>query len=238
MFQKGWGGIAPSRFFSYIINNMENKNKFRKWIFITIFIIIIAFTAWYIYRDLKESKNQVPPESLLANQKTGAPAGEMPANQIQIPNLDRPIDIPQNLTTEDIQNLIREKMAKLIADLKKNPSLFNTWLQLAIDRKMIHDYEGAKEIWDYLTVAMPNNPVAFHNLGDLYGYFLKDNQKAEENFLKALEKGPDQAYIYRSVYEFYRYVMKDDAKAKDILRKGIELNPNTSQDLKNLLDNY
>jgi tetratricopeptide (TPR) repeat protein len=80
--------------------------------------------------------------------------------------------------------------------------------------------------------------VVFHNLGDLYAYFLKDTQKAEENFLKALENGPDQIYIYRNVYEFYRYAMKDDVKAKQILEQGIKANPGNSQDLQNLLNNF
>jgi tetratricopeptide (TPR) repeat protein len=103
---------------------------------------------------------------------------------------------------------------------------------------MIGDYEGAKECWEYAAVVNPKSPTPFNNLGDLYAHYLKDNKKAEENFLIAIKNGPDQIYIYRSLYEFYRYVMKDNAKAKQILERGISANPNTSQDLKNLLDNF
>jgi len=118
-----------------------------------------------------------------------------------------------------------------------NSDSFNELLALGLEKKGINDYEGARDAWERAGVVSPTNFISFNNLGDLYAYYLKDNKKAEENFLTAIKNGPNQIYIYRSLYEFYRYVVKDDAKAKAILQRGITANPNISKDLKYLLDN-
>ena len=157
--------------------------------------------------------------------------------QLEHPDLDRPINITADMPQE-AQAIYRKKIEELSAELKNNPDLFNDWLDLGIYRQNIGDYEAAKECWEYAGKIRPNNSTSFQNLGYLYGYYLKDNKKAEENYLKALANGPEQVYIYRNTYEFYRYVIKDDIKAKEILKKGIEANPDTSQDLKNLLNNF
>ncbi len=155
----------------------------------------------------------------------------------QPPNLDKPMNITADLP-EDVKKITEEKIKKLISELKQDPSLFENWLVLGIYRKMTGDLEGAIECWEYAAFLRPQSPIPFNNLGDLYANYLKDNKKAEENFLEAIKNGPDQIYIYRSFYEFYRYVIKDNAKAKQILERGISANPNTSQDLKNLLDSF
>jgi tetratricopeptide (TPR) repeat protein len=139
---------------------------------------------------------------------------------------------------DEAKQLYINKINNYISALKDDPTLFNSWLILGIYRKQIGDYEGARQAWDYVGKISPGNSTSFNNLGNLYAYYIKDNQKAEENFLKAIKNGPDMVYIYRNLYEFYRYVMKDDIKAKAILAQGIAANPDTSQDLQYLLDNY
>lgn len=187
--------------------------------------------GYYIYSEMSDIEIDVDAE----------PTPGVDENQqlehLEHPNLDRPINIPEDFP-EDAKKIATEKIQKLSNELKANNDFFDGWLDLGIYRKMIGDYEGAKECWEYASAIRPLNSISFNNLGDLYGYYLKDYKKAEENFLKALENGPDQVYIYRNTYEFYRYVMKDDAQAKEILKKGIEINPDTSQDLKTLFDNY
>ena len=155
----------------------------------------------------------------------------------KIPDLDRPTIIPDGWPA-DAKEMIKIKIESLVSGLKKNPDSFDNWLDLGIQRKAINDYEGAGECWEYAGAIRPLNYVSYNNLGELYGYYLKDYKKAEENYLTAIKNGPDQIYIYRNVYEFYRNVMKDDIKMKAILGKGITANPNTSQDLKYLLDNF
>ena len=194
-------------------------------------LIILFFAVgvgYYIWHDLNKKDQPEQPKQEEQSQPPVHP---------DLPNLDRPINITVTLS-EDAKKIAKEKIEKLSSELKQDPSLFENWLVLGIYRKMIGDLEGAKECWEYAGFLAPQSPTPFNNLGDLYANYLKDNKKAEENFLIAIKNGPDQIYIYRSFYEFYRDTMKDNAKAKQILEQGISANPTTSQDLKNLLDNF
>lgn len=191
--------------------------KIKKILLGLIILLFAVGVSYYIWHDLARNKQ--------------------PEEKISIPNLNRPINITANLP-EDAQKIAQEKIEKLNSELKQDPSLFENWLILGIYRKMIGDLEGAKECWEYAGFLSPQSPIPFNNLGDLYANYLKDSKKAEENFLIAIKNGPDQIYIYRSFCEFYRYTMKDNTKAKQILEQGISANPTTSQDLKNLLDNF
>lgn len=200
-----------------------------KLIFLAIFLIVGAGAGYYIWRDLEED-----------NLEAKFPSGvivEQSAEISEMPDLNRPINITVDVS-EEVREIYRQKIEELTLALKENPGLLNAWLDLGIYRQNSGDYEGAKECWEYAGNISPENSTSFQNLGNLYAYYLKDNKKSEENYLKALENGPKQIYIYRNVYEFYRYVMKDEAMAKQILEKGIELNLESSQDLQNLLDNF
>lgn len=211
-------------------------------------LVILALAGgagYYIYSDFVRHRvanmADMPDNSGVGAEGTG----DFKVEQIPIednvsapiPDLARAINISADLP-EDARKIARENTEKLIVELKQNPNSFDLWLELAIYRKMISDYEGAKEIWEYTSKMAPNDAISFNNLGDLYAYYLKDSAKAEENFLKALENGPDQVYVYRNVHDFYLNVMKDEAKAKKILEDGIKANPGASQDLQNLLKSY
>jgi tetratricopeptide (TPR) repeat protein len=188
-----------------------------KKILLGVFVLaLIAGAGYYLWHYLKKPQ----PEQ---------------AQQLEPPNLDRPINITADLP-EDAKKIDREKIEELTTALKKNLDFGENWLLLGVYRKTIGDYEGARECWEYVVFLNPQNSIAFNNLGDLYANYLKDNKKAEENFLKAIEISPSQIYIYRSLYDFYYYVEKDTAKAKQLLEQGIAANPSSSQDLKILLD--
>jgi len=209
------------------MQNTSIKFSASKIILIAIIIILAAGTGYYIYSDLVQPpmSNTIEPESTTV----------VDSNKNQ-PDLDRPInfyiDIPEQAKT-----IYKNKIEDLVKQLKENQDLYSNWLDLGIQRQEIGDYEGARECYEYAGYIRPQGSTAFGNLGFLYGYYLKDIKKAEENYLKAIENGPNMVYIYRNLFEFYRDVLNDDTKAKNILQKGIELNPDTSQDLKFLLDN-
>ena len=158
-------------------------------------------------------------------------AGTAPAP----PSLDRSLVFPPVFSGE-AQRLMTDKMKAAVADIKKNPQSFNAWANLGVLRHDIDDFEGAKEIWQYLARVSPDQPVPYVNLANLYAFELKDPVKAEENFTKALEKGPKEVLTWRSAYEFYRYVRKDDGKAREILKRGIA--ETNSPDLQYLSDHY
>lgn len=212
--------------------------KVRKIFLGLIILFFAAGVSYYIWHDLTKK----PTSDIGFEVATSTPDTQTPNSLLgypiakEIPNLDKPINITADLP-EDAKKIAQEKIEKLSSELKQDPSLFENWLVLGIYRKMIGDYEGAKECWEYASFLMPQSSVPFNNLGDLYAYYLKDSNRSEENFLKAIKNNPSQIFIYRSLYELYHYVMKDDIKAKQILEQGIKVNPNTSQELKILLDN-
>ena len=153
-----------------------------------------------------------------------------------MPNLDIEIKITAEMS-EDAKKIVTAKIQDLSSQLKKDSDNLENWLVLGVYRKMIGDYESAKEVWEYASAIRPQNSVSFNNLGELYAYYLKDNAKAEKNYTKAIENDPSAIYIYRNFFDFYRYVVKDLTKAKALLEKGITANPTTSTDLKYLLQN-
>jgi tetratricopeptide (TPR) repeat protein len=160
-----------------------------------------------------------------------------PAENVVVaePSLEKEFVMPANMEPTQAE-AIRKSVDELVALLRNNKDDANAWMQLALYRKASNDLEGAKEIWEYVAYIRPSNFVPLNNLGDLYGYYLKDSVKAEKYFLKALEIGKTEVAIYQNVALFYRDVMKDNAKAKSVLQKGIDLKLDTSNTLNTLLE--
>lgn len=152
--------------------------------------------------------------------------------KIKPPSLDRPIVFPA-ATPPDVAEKQRLYIENLIAELEKDPGVFIKWVDLGLQWQALQDYEGAQEAWEYATALQPENSVAYGNLGNLYGYYLKDSKKAEENFLTALKNGPAEIYLYFQTADFYVQVIKDKNKAIAIVEEGIKRNPG-SKELKTL----
>lgn len=153
----------------------------------------------------------------------------------QMPNLDRPIVVSPNVSQE-IAARATEKIKEITLSLKEDPDLIDMWLDLGIFRKMIEDYAGALEAWEYASAIRPKDSRPFNNLANLYGYYVHDNKKAEANYLRAIENDPSDLFGYVSAFEFYLYVMKDESKARAIVEQGIKANPNHSKPLRDLLN--
>lgn len=136
------------------------------------------------------------------------------------PSLTRAITVPDIFSDEEKKS-IREEMQKRIDLLKNNKTNYEVWMELAVYRKLINDYKGAAEIWEYTKELRPFSYVSFHNLGDLYAYFDRDLAKAELNFKKTVELGKDRAELYRAYADFHLTVYKNKARAIEILNQGI-----------------
>ena len=149
---------------------------------------------------------------------------------IPVPDLDAPVSFSDSFPP-DARIIMEEKIAKNRAALKENPSLFVAWLEIGAQYKIAGDYAKASEAWEYASAINPKDSVSLQNLGDLYGYYLKDASRAEGYFLAAIDNAPDDAYLYMKTSDFYREVMRDAKKAREIVEKGIERNPD-SQELK------
>ncbi len=235
---------------------MNKKN-----IISSIVVALLLTGLWfYIYRDLNDNQeNQVKETNgvatstdLLVNDVTfdfgddeaivnvieGGEqqpiSQEKPSIIKPIPDLDREIVFTDDMP-DDARQIMRDRMSKTIQELKNDPTNFENWLYLGLDRKIIEDYEGAKFAWEYARLLDTNNFVVRVNLGDLYAYYLSDNVKAEENYLRAIDLGPRQVYVYYKTAEFYRDFLEDIQKAKNIVQTGLFNNPNDSE-LQSLLN--
>ncbi|MCK4918192.1 MAG: hypothetical protein KAS02_00185 [Candidatus Pacebacteria bacterium] len=154
-------------------------------------------------------------------------------NVLIMPNLDREIEFLENFPEEARQIMI-DRINTVVQDIKDKPGSYDDWISLGLQRKIIEDYEGVELAWEYAKYLEPDRFLAWSNLGDLNAYYLSNNIKAEENYIKAIELNTHQIQTYIKIVEFYKEFLNDTEKAISILEKGIEVNPN-SQELKDLL---
>ncbi|MDP2593322.1 MAG: hypothetical protein Q8P52_01585 [bacterium] len=147
-------------------------------------------------------------------------------SSVTAPPLNRKLVIPDNFP-ESAEKSIRQRIDEVISELKDDPSSYENWLILAVHRKTINDYDGAREIWEYLNTVYPGQSVVLGNLGELYHLYLKNYAKSEENYRKAIEAEPSNIAYYRGLFDLYRYSYKTDTPAaENILKEGLEKNKN------------
>ncbi|MEK7099322.1 MAG: hypothetical protein AAB916_02300 [Patescibacteria group bacterium] len=176
---------------------------------------------------------QSPADSMVSD---GAEVPVEIGNQsLDFPVLHRPVTFSSAFSVE-AQDIMRKKIDASIVALEKDPKVFDEWMNLAILRKTVDDYEGAREIWEFLKIMNPRHQGPSANLAALYAFDLKDPVRAEQNFTIALELWKKDTMVWRNAYDFYRYVRKDDQKAKEMLANGIK--ETESPDLQYLLDHY
>lgn len=138
------------------------------------------------------------------------------------PELDRKV----NFSTADDGSKLA--IANISESLKTDKANLALWIDLGSWRNIIEDYEGAREAWEYATKLAPSASVAFGNLGFLYGYYLHDTVKAEQNFKIAIKNSPQDLFLYQQTFEFYRDVLKDNVKARALAEEGKRITGNTA----------
>ena len=151
------------------------------------------------------------------------------ASEPSLPKLDRPVTFP-SFFPEDARGILGKQIASTTATLTKDPRNIAAWFDLALQRKLIDDYEGAREIWEYLKERFPDNSVSFGNLGELYHLYLKDYPKSEANYRRAIENEPSGIALYRGLHELYKYSYKTDTTAAaDALLEGLKKNSENAE---------
>lgn len=143
---------------------------------------------------------------------------------VEVPNLERALVFPGDMSSTE-RGQIRDQIETLVNSLKKDPNSIAPWLELGLLRKQIGDYQGAKEAWEFTKVIRSGDWVAYHNLADLYGYYLRDDREAEQNILSAINLAPEQIQLYVKAAEIYQDVFNDISKARAIVEKGLTANP-------------
>ena len=140
------------------------------------------------------------------------------------PVVDSPLLFPKSFDAK-AREMATKEIAILEASVTKDPKDLNSWLSLALYRKMLDDFTGALDIWDYTSQLQPGSSLSFLNMGTVYAYHLNDNVKGEAYFKEAMERGQMEVNVYDTVARFYVDRMKDYDKARLIYDKGIEAMP-------------
>jgi hypothetical protein len=164
---------------------------------------------------------------------------QTPANpSVPAPSYVKPLVFSESITS-DIKTALTAQFTENQKILAKNKFDFNAWIDLGMLRKLAGDYQGAKEIWEYVGKVWPQNTLSFANLGDLYQNFLHDYAKADASYKLALKNNPSDATLYRALFDLYsNTTYKPTATAAvDILTAGVAKNP-AALDLHVLLARY
>ena len=84
---------------------------------------------------------------------------------------------------------------------------------------------GARDAWQYAKLLEPDSLLPYLNLANLYGYYLNNLNKAEENYLAAVDRDPINKFgAYTSLAGFYRdFGYKESAI--EYYQKVLEINP-------------
>lgn len=160
---------------------------------IIVLILVILGIGYYFLNEFYLSKNKTENQNIAVS-------------------LDQIFEfkvVRSDLTQEQInkyQSEFNEDVKRILA----SPDKFNfdALNGMAMIKKILYDFEGARDAWEYISIMRPKNSLSFFNLGNLYAEEFKDNQKAEYNFLKCLENSEGESgneQYYRGIVNFYTY---------------------------------
>jgi tetratricopeptide (TPR) repeat protein len=231
-----------------------NTEKQKMALVVALGLIVLSAIGYYIYNDLGKRDSNLgnntdnitatSTSDLLESSSIGLVGEGVKDAKVEvlplggsapaIPDLDSKVLYDKDLSAEVIK-ILRGNIKTSRNLLKADSNLINTWILLGTQYKTAGDFDKTIEAWDYAGLLSPTNSVSFQNLGDLYGYYLEDAQKGEENFLKAIENSPNDIYLYFKIADFYKDVARDEAKRRVIVEQGLKANPD-SKELKDLLN--
>ena len=121
----------------------------------------------------------------------------------------------------------KKDLALLGSVLNKNPISVggvDNWIAVGVIKKSFNDYEGARDAWEYANILYPSNGLSFANLGNLYGFYLHDNEKAEASFKKAISNDAYQPGYYLGLADFYKNVyMAKKSETPKVLLEGMNI---------------
>src|SRR6185369_10209171 len=92
------------------------------------------------------------------------------------PSLTRPLPDTSKLDSVTVSRTEADIQVR-VTNLQKNKTSFQDWINLGFDRKVLGDYTGAAEDWEYVSALYPQNSISFGNLGDLYTSFIQNYAK-------------------------------------------------------------
>ena len=151
----------------------------------------------------------------------------------------RPIYEEVKLFSDTQKNKLYEEIRVNARAVQDDPTYLFGWVQIGLLKKIIGDYEGAGDAWEYAGVIRPANSVSFANLGELYWKYLPDYARSEKNFRISIKNKPDDPDVYIALSNLYFFSYKEKTRfADDVLLEGIRANPKDVNLLKSLASLY
>ncbi|MEK7641157.1 MAG: hypothetical protein AAB389_04140 [Patescibacteria group bacterium] len=130
--------------------------------------------------------------------------------------------------TPEVVAMKKAELQKFAALAEKDSSDTLAWLKISEIKKFFNNYQGSADALEYLKLLAPDDFIVNLNLGNLYGFYLKDYKKAEDNFQNAMNHsgGAQLATAISSLADMYKdfYKVKYD-QVDNLLLLGIETMP-------------
>ncbi len=129
---------------------------------------------------------------------------------------------------EAVVKQYREELERLKGVLIKDPTDTAAWIKVGLLKKIFNNYIGARDAWEYAVEEfVPNEATTLAGLADLYGFYLKDFEQAEEYFRRAITADKNQTSVYVNAADFYRNVYTEKkGEAEKIILEGLNSLPN------------
>ena len=210
---------------------MKNKALF----FFLLFLIIVAAGIILLIFNLSGNKNAAGNINNVNNEATGQINDEtavLSENVALPPYNGEPIYILGNdlavinALPKEVVEKQKSYLQELEISLNENPNNFDGWIAAGLHKKFFNNYSGARDAWEYAKLVSPDSSLSYLNLANLYGYYLNNLKKAEENYLLAIDRDPVNSYgSYYALANFYRdFGFKE--KAINYYKQVLDFSPN------------
>lgn len=183
-------------------------------------LLLLALGSFFIYRDI--AKNDSTTSVIPANEPESSPisVGTVKLDCSEFGDfLNRSFVFSGNFNA-DQKIIYSQKINELVSSLKSDCNSFATWIDLGQYYGSIGDYGATKFAWETASKIEPDSFLPYHNLGNLYGFFIKDLKTSEEYYMKAIAKNFDSLNSYSDLADLYLYGGQPQ-KAIDLLNKGL-----------------
>ncbi len=193
-----------------------------KRIMIPFLVIILLIVAYFVYLGIykpngveKDTEQVVESEPINIDDLEGVEISYIPPEDpgIKIPSLNR--------ETSGLTEKTQKNLDDLVKILEADHLDIDSWIAIGNIWQSGGNYEAAIEAWEYAYALAPLEELSMINLGGLYFRYIKNYEKAEESYKKALEINSKYPPLYYNIAELYLYGMKDRTKAIEIAEMGL-----------------
>lgn len=114
----------------------------------------------------------------------------------------------QGLSAEQFEAEIK-RLEERKENVLQNPGDAQAWFDFGYSKEFLNDHEGAVASWEKSFELQTLNFVTAANLANTYQYFLKNYERSEFYYRKALEIRPGYTPAYQGLSDLYRFNWKE-----------------------------